>query len=195
MTEQNPAQPTPPAPPAQPEASAAEEGKRPPWGDAANFNAEEAWKTIQNLRKEKGGDPNLRTELDQLRQQQQAQRDALAAALGVKPEETSDADKLAQQIETLRGQIVASERRAISATTGVPEHLLTATTADDLREQAAAFVEFAQAAHYAAATSSPAPQAPAFQPNPAQGQGNTPPSPDAMADAEYEKYFPSARRR
>jgi hypothetical protein len=63
-----------------------------------------------------------------------------------------------------------------------------------MRAQATALQEFAQAAHYAALTSSPAPQAPAFQPNPGQGQGNAPLSPEAAAQAEYEKYYPSPAR-
>lgn len=199
MTEQTPAQrpatppvPTPPPaaqPPAAPE-------KQPPWGDPANFNPEEAWKTIQNLRKEKGlGDPDasLKAQLDQMVADQQKQRDALAAALGVKPEETSDADKLAQQIQGLQGQILASEKRALAVEFKVPETMLTAADADGLRAQASALAEFAQAAHYAAITAAPQTPPPAFQPNPGQGQGNTPPSPEALEDAEYEKYFPSKK--
>lgn len=185
--------PTPPAAPAAP----APDGKKPPWGDKPeDFNADKAWELIQNLRNEKG-DPALRTELDQLRQSQQQQRDALAAALGVKPEETSDADKLAKQIETLRGQIIASERRALAVEFKVPEAMLTAADADAMRQQATQLVEFAQAAHFAAAATNaqPPPAPPAFQPNPGQGQGNSPLTPEAQAVAEYEKYYPSATPR
>lgn len=190
MSEQNPA-------PAQPEHPKAPDvgkqpDKAPPWGDPQNFNAEKAWELIQNLRTEKGGaDPSLKSELDALRADQQKQRDALATALGVKPEETSDAEKLAQQIETLRGQIVSSERRALAVEFKVPEAMLTATDAEGMRQQATQLVEFAQAAHYAALTAQPSPPPPAFAPNPGQGQGGGPMTPEAQAAAEYEKYYPS----
>lgn len=175
--------PTPPATPASSE-------KRPPWGKPENFDADKAWELIENLRKEKS-DPALKSELDQLRQSQEQQRNALAAALGVKPEETSDSDKLAQQIETLRGQILSSEKRALAVEFKVPEAMLTATDADGMRQQAQQLVEFAQASHYAALTTAPATPPPAFQANPGQGQGNAPLSPEAQAAAEYEKYYPS----
>lgn len=167
-------------------------GKQPPWGDPENFNAEKAWELIQNLRSEKGGaDPSLKNELDQVRQTMQQQRDALAAALGVKPEEASDSDKLAQQIDSLRGQILSSERRALAVEFKVPEAMLTATDADGMRQQATQLVEFAQAAHFAAITANPATPPPAFAPNPGQGQGGGPMTPEAQAAAEYEKYYPS----
>lgn len=169
--------------------------KQPPWGKPENFDADKAWELIQNLRNEKGGtaDPTLKAELDQMRQAQQKQRDALAAALGVKPEETSDSDKLAQQIESLRGQILTSEKRALAVEFKVPEHMLTATDAEALRKQATELAEFAQAAHYAALTSTPPPPPPAFQQNPGQGQGNAALSPEALAEAEYEKYYPTKK--
>lgn len=189
MTEQNPAPTPPPAPqapaPAQPSAE-----KQPPWGKPENFDPDKAWELIQNLRNEKG-DPNLRTELDALRDAQTKQRDALAAALGVKPEETSDTEKLAEQIKGLQSQILASEKRALAVEFKVPEAMLTATDASELRAQATSLAEFAQAAHYAALTSTPPPQPPAFQQNPGQGQGNAPLSQEALAEAEYEKYYPS----
>lgn len=206
MTEQNPAPtptaptqaaaPTPSAPaaatPATQTPAAGADSKQPPWGKPENFDADKAWELIQKLRTEKG-DPNLRTELEQLRQTQQQQRDALAAALGVKPEETSDAEKLAKQVDTLRSQITASERRALAVEFKVPEAMLTATTAEEMRQQATALVEFAQAAHYAAITAQPGSQPPPFQQNPGQGQGNAPLTPEAQAAAEYEKYYPSPK--
>ena len=185
-----PAPATPAAPVPQPPAAG---DKQPPWGDASNFNAEEAWKTIQNLRKEKGSpDPALRTELDNLRQQQ-AQRDAaMAAALGIKPDEVSDTDKLAQQVGTLQQQILASERRALAAEHQVPESLLTGDNAEAMKAQAEALVEFAKGAHAAASVP---PANPAFQPNPGQGQGGGPLSPEAQAAAEYEQFYPGAAKR
>lgn len=193
MTEQQtpPAQAAQPAPAADPP-KPAEPGKQPPWGKPENFDADKAWELIQNLRNEKGGgDTGLKSELDQMRADQQKQRDALAAALGVKPEETSDSDKLARQIESLRGQILTSEKRALAAEFKVPENMLTANDTDALRAQATSLAEFAQAAHYAASTHAPASPPPAFQANPGQGQGNAPLSPEAQAQAEYEKYYPS----
>ena len=197
MTQQTPEQPAAPAtPPAHPTPPPAAE-KQPPWGKPENFDADKAWELIQNLRSEKGGDTSLKTELDQLRQQQTQQRDALATALGVKPEETSDSDKLAKQIDSLRGQILTSEKRALAAEFKIPEqyhHMLTAADADGLRKQASDLVEFAQAAHYAAVTSQPAPPPPAFQANPGQGQGGGQLTPEAQAAAEYEKYYPSSTK-
>lgn len=194
MTEQNP-QTAPEQPPAsqaqQPAAPGGE--KQPPWGKPENFDAEKAWELIQNLRTEKG-DPSLKTELDALRQQQEQQRTALAAALGVKPEETSDTEKLAQTLSTLQQQILASEKRALAAEHKIPaefHHLLTATESEALKQQAEALVQFAQAAHYAASTTSPPAAPPAFQQNPGQGQGGGPLTPEAQAAAEYEKYYPS----
>lgn len=172
--------PTPTPPPSAPEA-----GKQPPWGKPENFDADKAWELIQNLRTEKP-DPAFRAEFETFRQSQTAQRDALAAALGVKPEETSDTDKLSTQIESLRGQILSSEKRALSIEYKVPEAMLTASDAESLRAQAVSLAEFAQAAHYAATTVAPTPPAPAFQQNPGQGQGGS----GQPAD-EYEKYYPS----
>mgnify|MGYP001598570417 CR=1 FL=1 len=170
--------------------------KQPPWGKPENFNADKAWELIENLRKEKAGtsapDPQLSAQIEQMKKDQQAQRDALAAALGVKPEETSDADKIAQQVSALQKQVLDAERRAVSAATNVPEAMLTATDAEGIRKQADELVAFAQAAHYAAAAGAPGTPPPAFAANPGQGQGGGPLSPEAQAAAEYEKYYPSA---
>lgn len=190
MSQQTPEQTPPQAPAANQPPPAPEAGKQPPWGDKPeNFNADQAWELIQKLRTEKT-DPQLRSEFDALKQSQQAQRDALASALGLKPEETSDTDKLAGQVSTLREQIIASERRALAAEHKIPDefqHMLTATDTEGLKKQAADLVRFAEAAFHAASTTQP----PAFQPNPGQGQGNAPLTPEAQAAAEYEKYYPS----
>jgi hypothetical protein len=205
MTEQPTAQPTPPnvsatttdgLPPQVATAPPAAE-KQPPWGSPENFNPETAWELIQTLRAEKG-DPDarreveslrtskLRKEMDEMREQQQSQRDALAAALGIKPEETSDTEKLTQQLSALQAQVLASERRAVAAEYEIPEqfqHLLTATDSEGLKKQATELFEFAKAA----ATATPPP---AFQQNPGQGQGNAPLTPEAQQQAEYERYYP-----
>ena len=191
MTEQQqtpaPQAPAPsPAPAAAPAPPAAAE-KQPPWGDKPeDFNPDQAWKLIQSLRAERP-DPEFRSEFQRFQAEQQAQREALASAFGVKPSEVSDTDKLANQVQSLQNQILASERRALAAVHKVPEALLTATDAEGMKAQAQALVEFAQGAHVAAT--------PAFQPNPGQGQGNAPLSPEAQAAAEYEKYYPSAPQR
>lgn len=198
MTEQQQTPPPAAAPPAQPPAAPQappSSQKQPPWGKPENFDADKAWELIENLRKEKGGADTsaLQQQLEQMQTTMQQQRDALATALGVKPEETSDAQKLAEQINGLQKQVLDAERRAVAAATNVPEAMLTAADADGIRAQAQALVEFAQAAHYAALTSTPPPPPPAFQQNPGQGQGNGPLSPEAAAEAEYEKYYPSKK--
>jgi hypothetical protein len=189
-------QQTPPAsdPGAQPPAAAAPKPgpaseKQPPWGEKPeDFNPDKAWELIQNLRNErKAPDPALKQELETLRAAQQAQQDAIAKAFGVKPSEVSDTDKLAEQVGTLQQQILASERRALAAEHKVPESLLTATDAAAMKAQAEALVEFATAAHVAAATATPPP---AFQANPGQGLGGAQLTPEAQAAAEYEKYYP-----
>lgn len=212
MPEQNPSTPvpTPTAPPASPAApapppaqpptsppEAPAAAKQPPWGKPENFDADQAWELIQNLRTEKGGGDTaaLQGQIQQMQSAMEQQRNALATMLGVKPEETSDTEKLAEQINGLQRQVLDAERRAIAAATNVPEAMLTATDADGLRAQAQALVEFAQAAHYAAATATPTASAPAFQANPGQGQSTTPPTPEALEQAEYEKYFPPATAR
>ena len=201
MSEQNPEQqpsgqpaqnPTPTPPPA------AE--KQPPWGDKPeNFDPDTAWALIQRLKAERG-DPNalkavkdstdqrLLSELNTLKSAQQQQQDAIAKAFGIKPEEVSDTDRLAREVGTLKEQIHASQRRALAAEHKVPESLLTATDAEGMKAQAEALVEFAKGAHAAAAP-------PAFTPNPGQGQGNAPLSPEAQAAAEYEAFYPAAPQR
>lgn len=181
-----------PTPPATPKASE----KQPPWGKPENFDADKAWELIQNLRTEKGAavDEQTKAQLEEMRKAQEQQRDALAAALGIKPEETSDADKLAEQVESLRGQIVASERRALAVEFKVPEAMLTGTDAAAMRKQAEDLVAFAQAAHYAALSGqASAQQDPAFQANPSQGQNGGQPSKEELEQAEYEKYFPAPK--
>jgi len=169
--------------------------KQPPWGKPENFDADKAWELIENLRKEKGGDTGLKTELDALRTAQESQRAALAAALGVTPETVSDEAKLAERVEALQGQILTSEKRALSVEFKVPVEMLDKADAESLRKQAEGLAEFAQAAHYAATTAQPAPPTPAFQQNPGQGQGGGPLSPEAQEAAEYEKFYPGQAPR
>lgn len=95
------------------------DGKQPPWGDPANFNPEEAWKTIQNLRREKG-DPtkvaDLEKQLTDLQTNQQAQLDAIAKAAGLKSDDTPpDPAKLAEQITAAQGETASEKTRADNA--------------------------------------------------------------------------------
>lgn len=93
--------------------------KQPPWGKPENFDAEKAWELIQNLRTEKG-DPakvaELEGKLTELQSAQQGQLDAIAKALGLKPDDTPpDPAKLAQQIAEEQGK--TSEAAAQAAAT------------------------------------------------------------------------------
>jgi hypothetical protein len=106
----------PPAPdPAPSDPPAPDPQRQPPWGDPANFDAEKAWQTIQNLRKEKGANPAVQAELDQLKQAQQAQQDAIAKALGLKKDEAPDPAALAQQVEAANGKVTEAETRAANS--------------------------------------------------------------------------------
>jgi hypothetical protein len=176
-----------------------ESGKQPPWGKPENFNAEQAWELIQNLRKEKGADTSaLEKQISDLKKAGDDQRDALAKALGVKPEETSDTDKLTQQLTELSKQFAASQHRAtlleVAASPGVDaegkplpaipkeyHHLLTATETEALQAQAKAVAELMTAGQ--AASGIPGFAAPA-----GQGQGNdkSPSLQDQLAGAEKE---------
>lgn len=163
--------------------------KTPPWGTQENFNAEKAWELIQNLRAEKsGGDDALRQELDALKAQQQQQTEAFAKALGLKPEETSGTDDLANRLNTLQEQFAATQRKAqileLAAEHEIPaeyRHLLTATEPDALAAQAKSVGELVKARQEAANT-------PPFQQNPGQGQGGgaAPSLAEQIAAAEAE---------
>lgn len=111
-----PADPAPTDPPADPPT---DPGKTPPWGDAANFNAEKAWELIQNLRAEKG-DPNKVTDLERqiadLQTASQAQLDAIAKAAGLKPDDTPpDPAKLAEQVAAAQGETTAEKTGRLAA--------------------------------------------------------------------------------
>lgn len=114
--EADPATPPPTDPPADPPANPpADPAKTPPWGDAANFNAEKAWELIQNLRSEKSPNADLQRELDELKQAGQAQLDAIAKAAGLKSEDKpADPAELAKQItdEQAKTTAVTGERDA-----------------------------------------------------------------------------------
>jgi hypothetical protein len=105
------------APPSDPKPDQA--AKQPPWGDPENFNAEKAWELIQNLRAEKG-DPEkvtaLETQVTEHQTAQQAQMDALAKALGLKPDDTPpDPAVLAEEITAEQGKTAEATTRAETA--------------------------------------------------------------------------------
>lgn len=171
-----PAQPQPPAPTAP--ATPVETGKLPPWGDRPeNFDADKAWELIQKARGET--DAKLRSEVQSLRESQQQRDAALAAALGIKPEETSDTDNLAQQVTDLQNQFAKTQLQAtvltVAQNNGIPpefQHWLTATDAAALDAQAKALVPMVQATLAAQGQTPP----PVFAANPGQGQATQPPS-------------------
>jgi len=109
----------------------ADAGKAPPWGDAANFDAEKAWGLIQRLRSEKG-DPAKVTDLEkqvtELQAAQQAQIDAIAKAAGLKPDDTpADPAALAKQIADEQAKVTAAETRAANAERRLAVHAAAST--------------------------------------------------------------------
>jgi hypothetical protein len=188
-TPQAPGAPEPTNPPA-PEAAPAAT-KTPPWGSDENFKPEEAWELIQRLRKEKAPDTKaLEAQVTELRASTEARNKALAEALGLTEAPKSE-DALAETVKSLQEKFETSQREAnklrIAAEKGVPaeyHHLLTETDTEKLTAQAEMAAEYARLKAEATGT-------PAFQPNPGQGQSGTPSTPEALAAAEYEKYYPS----
>jgi hypothetical protein len=202
MTDQQPVQPestaggTPPgqpsitAPkPAPPPAPKVDDGKQPPWGKPENFDPDKAWELIENLRKEKGGDTDtLKQQLADMQAAQERQKKVLAEAFGLaEPPKTED--DLAETVKAIQEQLATSQREAtklqIAAEKQIPaeyHHLLTETDPERLKTQAETVAQLVQKAV----------TPPAFVPNPGQGQGGET-SPEALADAEYEKYYPSPK--
>ena len=178
-----------------PDGGATDAAKTPPWGEDKNFTPEKAWELIQNLRREKGGAADeLKAQLDTLTAQQDAQKKAFAEALGL-TEPPKNEDELAETVRQIQEQLAASQRDAtrlrIAAEHSVPaefHHLLTETDPEKLKAQAETVAALVAAKTDAAA------QPPAFQPNPGQGQGGGAPSEQALADAEYERYYPTPKR-
>lgn len=154
---------------------------------------------LADLAKERKARQTLSDQLAELKKSQDGQRDALAKALGVKPEDTSDMDKLTSQFSSLQQQFADSQRKAtlleLAATPGedadgkqlpsIPKeyhHLLTATETEALQAQAKTV-----AALVAAQQGATGP--PGFAPPAGQGQGNTGKTPtlnDQVAAAERE---------
>lgn len=202
MATESPAAPTPQAPGApEPTNQAPTPGPvptppaavTPPWGSDENFNAEKAWELIQNLRKEKTPVIKaLESKVAELQASTEARNKALASALGLSEAPKSE-DDLAETVKSLQDKFETSQREAaklrIAAEKGVPaeyHHLLTETDTEKLTAQAEMAAEYARLKAQAAGT-------PEFQANPGQGQGGTPPTPEAQAKAEYERFYPPSK--
>lgn len=110
---------TPPADPATPPATPPPSdpppaSKQPPWGKPEDFDAEKAWELIQNLRASDrpGKVAELETKVAEMTAAQQAQMDALAKALGLKPDDAPpDPAKLTEQIEAEKANAAEAQRQ------------------------------------------------------------------------------------
>lgn len=168
---------------ATPSAPAAEAPK--PGDPAAGFKSEESKNAVlADLAK-------AREESKALKAQFEAQNKAIAAAFGLT--EAPKGEDLAETVKNLQAQIAQDRHAAlldrVAAANGIDdEHkdLLTETDPEKLKAQAAKVGALVAAKNAAAGT-------PAFQANPGQGQGGTPATPEAIAAAEYEKFYPTPK--
>lgn len=172
-----------------------ETGRPVPWeakGEA--FDAEKAKTFIQSLTAERDrlkadhkSVTDLQATIDQMKAAQAAQSDALAKALGVKPEETTDAEKVSSEISDLRAQLGTLQRNNVLLSSGIDAeaqqkyaHLLTATDPAALALQAQTVAELTK-------TTAQQTAPPAFQQLNGQGQRTNDPSiKDQLAAAEKE---------
>lgn len=172
-------------------------GDTPPTDQSAPVNTDQSGKDddgkggkgqiLADLAKERDKRQELQKQLDDLVTAQAAQRDALATALGVKPEEVSDADKVAADLSDLKAQLGTLQRSNVLLASGIDAeaqtkyaHLLTATDPQALALQAQTVAELVGA--------SATPPPPAFQTLNGQGQqtGNPTPLADQLRAAEQE---------
>lgn len=182
----------PPVPAPAPVPSPSPAAQTPPWGKDEDFNPEKAWELIQNLRKEKTPDTKaLEAKVTELQNGMVSRNQALAEALGLK--EAPKTEDLAETVKNLQSQFQASQAEAtklrIAAEKGVPaeyHYLLTETDTEKLTAQAEMAAEYARLKAAAAGT-------PEFQANPGQGQGGGTPTPEALAEAEYAKFYPTPK--
>lgn len=194
MIEQPEAPVTPQAPgapkPAEPPTSAAIVARAKDFSEGVKATAD-AFKSedsknavLADLAKERDARQALEARLD-------AQNKAFAEALGLT--EAPKGEDLAETVKTLQKQI-ADDRRAASidrlaAANGIDEEhkvLLTETDPEKLKAQAAMVGALVAAKNVATGT-------PAFQANPGQGQGGQPPTPEAVAEAEYAQFYPTSK--
>jgi hypothetical protein len=165
--------------PAEPK-SAKDDGKQ---GDPADgFKSKESKEAVlADLAKERQARQALEARLD-------AQNKAFAEALGVT--EAPKNEDLAETVKSLQDQIAKDRHDAlldrVAAANGIDdEHkdLLTETDPERLKAQAAKVGALVSAKKAAEAT-------PEFQANPGQGQGGATPNAEALAEAEYAKFYP-----
>lgn len=131
----------------------------------------------------------LEQQINELRQSQVSQSEALAKALGFDKGEKPAADALAEQVGQIQARLDAAERKSnlltVAQQHGIPQeyqHLLTATDSETLTAQATALADLVKSRNPAAPTPDPS-------------QGAQPLAPQAEIDAEYAKFFPSTPNR
>lgn len=165
--------------PAQPDPTQEQAGATPPNPDPAPAAAPEVdWRERAEAQQKVNRD--LERKLNDL-------RGGLAKAFGLQDGEKPEPDALAQRVNTLQERLDAAERRSrlldLAAQHDIPkdyQHLLTATDDETLRAQAVAVGELVKGK---------TPATPAPDPS----QGAQPLTPEAQAEAEYQKFFPSAK--
>lgn len=158
-----------------------------PGDPAAGFKSDESKASVlADLAKERDARQALEARLD-------AQNKAFAEALGVT--ETPKGEDLAETVKNLQAQIAKDRHDAlldrVAAANGIDdEHkdLLTETDPEKLKAQAAKVGALVALKNGATAP-------PAFQANPGQGQGGAPATPEALAEAEYNAFYPTPNRK
>lgn len=185
MTEQDPTPTQDPKPTPQPPSSETQPAA--PKGDDEGKGGKDA--ILADLSRERDKRQQLEQQMTELQNAQKAQTDALAKAFGLKEGEKPEADKLAEQVGTLQARIDAAERKSrlleLASEHAIPTnymHLLTGADDETLKAQAEAVAELVKGK---------TPGTPAPDPT----QGAQPTSPEAAADAEYERFYPSPTPR
>lgn len=190
--------PTPQAPgapePVQTELPAPVSPAAPKPGDkpADDFKSPESKTAVlADLAKERDARQALEAKLTQFESSTAERNKALAEALGLT--DAPKSEDLAATVKGLQDRIDNSEREAarlrIAAEKEVPaayHYLLTETDTEKLTAQAEMAAEYARLKAQAEGT-------PQFQANPGQGQGGQPTTPEALAAAEYERFYPTSK--
>lgn len=166
-----------------------------PGEPAGVFKSEESKNAVlADLKKEREARQALEQKVTQFESATLERNKALAEALGLSEAPKGDAD-LAETVKNLQSQFAASQAETtklrIAAEKGVPaeyHHLLTETDTEKLTAQAEMASEYARLKAAAVGT-------PEFQTNPGQGQGGTPSTPEAIAAAEYDRFYPPPTRK
>lgn len=164
------------------------------------FKSEESANAVlADLVKERDARQALEAKLTEFETSNTERNKALALALGL-TEAPKTQDDLAETVKGIQSTLAASQLEAtrlrVAASPGVdaegkalpaipPEYhnLLTETDPEKLKAQAVTVAALIVAKNAADGT-------PAFQANPGQGQGGGSASPEALAAAEYDKFYP-----